>query len=302
MKIRNFFTTGIDLNNRLTLPRDIYTQIVDTLQHEDESEEIKRAVNLIPIRIGKARGIFLIPYIYYIRHFYRLLERLPLLFSYKAGFEEPISEDIDEKGRVYIREDLLSFAGLTKIRDEIASKAGKVVVVNSMCGWLVWSASHWDAVKNKILVLHLFKKHEEFYVKLGEWCCFFKKKGGLKKIISSSLLTSQDHCKPLPDFLILEDISSTYLFSSPKDLYKRICLRPRDLPVPMSFSAFDYRCGVPKLLILKSQTDSRVEIQFRKADFYLDFISENIPEDKQKGNIKAVFEKEKDVYVLSDIC
>lgn len=300
MKNSYIFTTSIDVNNRINLPKELSSQIIRTLKEEDESEEIKRAVNLLPIQAGQSKGIFLISYIHYIRHFHRIIAKIPFVFQQKYLSGKVISEDIDGKDRVYLKEELIRHANLAAVRGGIVSKSNKVIIVRSVCGWTIWSEANWDKIKGRILILYLFRKCENVYAKINEQCCFSRRKGGLKKAISSLLLPKEQKADN-PDFLIIEESPKTYILPCGMDLYERICGRPQDKYGGTMFSKIDYRCSVPMVFRLNQFDSSKIEIRFRRLDAFFDFLCDQIPDCQMKGDLKANFVKEGEVYVLQNI-
>jgi len=300
---KNIFSTSIDENNRLTLPKDISKQIIQSLKSEDEDKSIKRAVNLLSVQIGKIQGVFLIPYIYYIRHFLRILEKFPLdFFSKKKPQDNIVTEDIDSKGRIYIHKELLKNAGLIKVSTDVVTE--KVIIVDGMCGWFIWKEQDWNKVKNRVLSLNLFRKYEDGYVRILDWSYFAGQKGGLKKITTDGVLRAICEKENNEEFMMIEDPPMTYILPCTKQLYKNICYRPREsqfMGNGMMFSVLDYRCTIPRIFSLDLFNNDRVEISFRKFHAFPEFLQDNIPKNEIKGSVKGIFRREGEIYTLTNI-
>lgn len=304
MRKKSIFIASVDENNRLSLPKDIKKQILQSLKSEKEDKEIKRAVNLLLVQVGKVKGLFLIPYIYYIRHFPRIVDKMPVgFFSRIESNDEIVSEDMDNQGRVYIPEKLLKEIGL--INNSTGVAAEKVSIVNSICGWTIWSKSNWIKVKNKITILHQYRKAKDnLYVEIDYRCCFADRKGGLKKIILCSPLIREAQDRKMPDFIIVEIPPSTYIFPCTSFLYKNICNRSKEAlyaETGLPFSVIDYRFTVPEAFSLVFSKTEQIGISFRKFYAFFDFLRENISPHQVKGSMKAIFRKEDKVYTLADI-
>jgi len=304
----NIFNTRMEWN-RLCLPLEIPTYISSTLKHEKEDREIKEVIDLYPVHIKRIRGLYLIPHLYRMRYLHRIIDKFPVGFLSAWGYDNMVSvnmrsDTVEGVNRIYLRDNILQCSDLMHARSTKVRAGSKVIIVSSICGWLIWDGINWEKVKGKLVFLHHFVKYKGRYIKVAEKAGFLGIGGGLKRMLEEMYLNISISGLEDDSFLIIESSPNTYIFRYSERLYKNICdfcKKKQHIGDETIFSQIDYRCSVPREFRVESADAHKIIISFKKIDMFFDFIIDSVPKCQRRGRFKALFKKENGVYTLAKL-